>query len=159
LEETIIIKQEVAETKELAGFWLRFAGNVLDGVIISTPLTILLALIITGNAFPPTDLENPMPPLQDNLATLIFGLYGLLLPVIWKGYTLGKKLVNVKIVRIDGQPLTVMTMFMRNFVAGLVYVFTLGIAGIVSAFMVAFREDKRSIHDLIAKTEVIKVKK
>jgi len=46
-------------------------------------------------------------------------------------------------------------MLLRDLVAGLVYSVTLGIAVIVSIFMVALREDKRSIHDFIAGTKVI----
>ena len=45
-------------------------------------------------------------------------------------------------------------MLMRVVVAGLIYAVTLGIAAIVSAFMVGLREDKRSLHDLIAGTYV-----
>lgn len=46
-------------------------------------------------------------------------------------------------------------MLMRVLVAGLVYVLTLGIGIIVSAFMVGMREDRRAIHDFIAGTEVV----
>lgn len=45
-------------------------------------------------------------------------------------------------------------MLLRMIVAAIIYGVTLGIAAIVSAFMVGIREDKRSIHDLIAGTYV-----
>jgi uncharacterized RDD family membrane protein YckC len=45
-------------------------------------------------------------------------------------------------------------MIKRNVIAGLVYGITFGIALIVSIFMVAFRHDKRAIHDMIAGTYV-----
>jgi uncharacterized RDD family membrane protein YckC len=44
--------------------------------------------------------------------------------------------------------------FYVSVVGSLVYVITLGIGVIISAIMVAAREDKRSIHDFIAGTYV-----
>lgn len=52
-------------------------------------------------------------------------------------------------------PPTFLNMLLRDVVSGLVYAFTFGIALIVSICMVCMREDKRSLHDLIAGTEVI----
>ena len=45
-------------------------------------------------------------------------------------------------------------MLLRVLVAGIVYGLTLGIALIVSVFMVVFRKDKRSLHDMMAGTYV-----
>ena len=158
MEETVIIETEKQEVKEYAGFWLRLAANILDGIIISTPITFLFAFIMTGDIFAVSNIDDPMPA-HETLANITFAIYGLLLPIFWGGFTIGKKVMNVKIVRVDGKPLTFGTMLMRNFVAGFVYVLTLGIGIIVSAFMVGLREDKRSIHDFIAGTKVVKEKK
>ncbi len=81
-------------------------------------------------------------------------LYYLLLPVFWYGYTVGKRLLGIRIARIDGEKVGLGTMLLRDLVAGLVYTLTLGIGIIVRAFMVGLREDKRSIHDFIAGTYV-----
>ncbi len=64
--------------------------------------------------------------------------------------------MGVQIVKINREKLGIGTMLMRNLVGGLVYVLTLGIGLIVSAFMVGLREDRRAIHDLIAGTYVTK---
>ncbi|EMT54389.1 MULTISPECIES: RDD family protein [Brevibacillus] len=124
------------------GFWRRLGANLLDGIIIGVPL-ILLTWLITGG-------------LEDNLVSnLISTLYSLLLPVFWYGYTVGKKIVGVRIVKVDGSPVGIGTMLLRLIVGmGLVYGLTFGIAAIVSAIMVGVREDKRAIHDLIAGTYV-----
>lgn len=42
----------------------------------------------------------------------------------------------------------------RAIVASLIYGITLGLAAVVSAFMIGLRKDKRSVHDLIAGTYV-----
>ena len=81
-------------------------------------------------------------------------LYQLILPVLWAGYTLGKRAMGIQIVKLDDTPPTLGTMLMRNVVAGLIYVLTLGIGLIISAFMVGLGEEKRAIHDYMAGTYV-----
>jgi len=123
------------------GFWRRLLGNLLDAIIIGIPIGIL-GYILTGDT-------------EGNVFTnLLNFLYYLILPVAWLGYTVGKRIVGVRIVKVGGGNVGIGVMFLRTFVSGLVYVVTLGIALIVSAFMVGLREDKRAIHDLIAGTYV-----
>ncbi|MFC0559526.1 RDD family protein [Halalkalibacter alkalisediminis] len=125
-----------------AGFWIRLGASILDGLLISGTLFILAALLgFDGTA-------------RDGLDAILNLLYGLLLPVLWYGYTVGKRLCGIRIVKMDGTNVGIGTMLLRVIVAGFVYVITLGIGVIVSAFMIAFRKDKRSIHDLLAKTYV-----
>ncbi|RCX18463.1 hypothetical protein DEU47_11528 [Bacillus sp. AG236] len=45
-------------------------------------------------------------------------------------------------------------MVLRVFIPGLMYGLTIGIVAIISFFMVVFRQDKRSLHDLMAATYV-----
>ncbi|ANA78531.1 RDD domain containing protein [Paenibacillus vortex V453] len=128
---------------QVAGFWIRLGANILDGLIIGLPLSII-AGIITG------DYEN------EPISNLIYALYGLLVPVYWNGYTIGKRICRIRIRKFDFlEPPGIGTMLLRNLVAGIVYALTLGIGIIVSIFMVALREDKRSLHDFIAGTEVV----
>lgn len=80
------------------------------------------------------------------------------MPVFWSGYTIGKRICGIRIRRVDDHlPPSLGTMLLRNVVAGIVYALTLGIGVIISAFMVAFREDKRSIHDFIATSNALDV--
>jgi len=48
-------------------------------------------------------------------------------------------------------------MVLRVFIPGLMYGLTIGIVAIISFFMVVFRQDKRSLHDLIAATYVKRI--
>ncbi|MET1179298.1 RDD family protein [Peribacillus simplex] len=123
------------------GFWKRFLAGLLDGIIVSLPLAIIFGLI-TG------DWEN------ENYSTLFDFLYMLLVPILWYGYTVGKRIMGIRIVRMDGKKLGIGTMLLRYLVAALVYAITLGIGFIVSAFMVGLRKDHRAIHDFIAGTYV-----
>ena len=124
-----------------AGFWVRLLASIMDTLIISIPLGII-AYILTGN------WDN------ENLSGTISAIYSIVLPIIWYGYTVGKRMMKIRIVKVDGSKLGIGAMLMRVVVAGLIYIVTLGIAAIVSAFMVGLREDKRALHDLIAGTYV-----
>ncbi|MBB5324947.1 putative RDD family membrane protein YckC [Anoxybacillus tepidamans] len=124
-----------------AGFWKRFLASLLDGIIIGIPLAVISYWIKGdwgGDAF----------------TSIINVLYFWVVPVIWSGYTVGKKIIGIRIVKINGEKLGFGAMFLRSIVASLLYGITLGFALLISAIMVAAREDKRAIHDFIAGTYV-----
>ncbi|MFD9625748.1 RDD family protein [Peribacillus muralis] len=123
------------------GFWKRFFAGILDGLIISLPLTLIFGWI-TG------DWEN------ESYSTIVDLLYMLIVPIVWYGYTVGKRIMGIRIVRVDGRKVGLGTMMLRTFVAGIVYILTIGIGFIISAFMVGIRKDHRAIHDFIAGTYV-----
>ncbi|MFC7062891.1 RDD family protein [Halobacillus seohaensis] len=127
------------------GFWKRLGANLLDSLIIILPLS-LLGMLLFG-----MDFDHPA-------FNLLGFLYTLILPVLWHGYLVGKRLIGIRIVKIDGSDVGLGTMLMRQVVAGVAYMATLGIGIIVSAFMVGLRDDNRSIHDFIASTYVTEAK-
>lgn len=127
-----------------AGFQNRFLARFLDFIIIIV-VTGILSLLLYGEFYNADEYR----------ATDILGpLYTLVLPILWYGYTLGRRMAGNRIVRIDGRKVGIGTMVLRDIVAGIVYTLTLGIGLIVSAFMIGIREDKRAIHDFIAQTYV-----
>lgn len=128
-----------------AGFWIRLAAAILDSIIIGI-ITTFIGFLVYGE-LPQND--------EPSAVNFLSFLYALLLPVFWRGYVIGKKLMGVRIVQKNGKDVTIINMLLRLIVGGLVYALTLGIGAVVSAFMVGMREDKRSIHDLIAGTKVI----
>lgn len=123
------------------GFWRRFGAAFLDGLLFGLPLSLLLSIILGGE-------EN------EYLIEVITFLYFLLLPLFWNGYTIGKKIMGIRIVKMNGENVGIGNMLLRELVGRLIYIITFGIGIIASAIMVAAREDKRSIHDLIAGTYV-----
>ncbi|WP_242705751.1 RDD family protein [Pontibacillus sp. ALD_SL1] len=184
------------EEREAVGFWPRLAANILDGLILGVPLMILSVILYGG--LDPVKVENdPTYTWGGNITDVISFLYALLLPVFWKGYVIGKRILGIRIVQKTGENVTIITMLLRNVVGGLVYglpvligivvgagmiggslfsmnpsvmleedlalkfffAVVIGAAGslmllLTSAIMVGVREDKRSIHDLIAGTYV-----
>jgi len=130
-------------TNEPAGFWIRLLALILDAAIVGVAL-ILVSYMIPGTTG------------DEYVTDIVSFLYTLLTPILWNGYTIGKRICGIRIVKVsDGQPPRLGTMLLRNVVTGIVYALTFGIAAIVSAVMVGARDDKRSLHDLIAGTEVV----
>lgn len=90
----------------------------------------------------------------------IFALYLTILPVVWGGYIVGKKIFNIKVVQVNGERVTFQNMLLRELVGRyLLGVVSFGITSIVSFFMIIFRKDKRGLHDLIGGTIVIPSKR
>lgn len=128
----------------VGGFWIRFAALLLDAILIG--VTISIAIFIFN-----LDTSDRAVQTGESLISL---LYFVLVPVLWYGYTVGKRLAGIRIVKMDGSNVTIGTILLRYVITGFIYGLSLGIALIVSIFMVALREDKRAIHDLIAGTYV-----
>ncbi|WP_153464594.1 MULTISPECIES: RDD family protein [Sediminibacillus] len=129
---------------EPAGLDKRIVSRIIDGIIITLG-TVLTSYIFYGDFINGDDFR---------VIDFIGILYGLLLPVLWYGYTLGRRVTGNRIVRIEGGKVGVGTMLLRELVAGIFYALTFGIGLIVSVLMVGIREDRRAIHDFIAGTYV-----
>jgi len=136
MEET---QQSVAKP---AGFWIRLGASILDTLIVMVPLS-MVSYMMTGQ------MEG------DLVTSLLSVLYYIIVPVLWVGYTIGKRIVGIRIAKVNGEKIGFGTTIMRYVVAGIVYTITFGLAVIASGLMVLFRKDKRSIHDLMAGTQVI----
>lgn len=141
------MKYKSYRNTEPVGVVIRAIANILDSFLISLPIVLVWLFVIGFD----TDMFEKTTFVPD----LIYGFYGILIPIIWYGFTVGKKMMGIRIVKINGEVPGIGTMLMRNVVASFVYLITFGIGYIVSAFMVGFREDKRSIHDFIAGTMVV----
>jgi len=85
----------------------------------------------------------------------MYTLYLTVIPVLWGGYVIGKRICGIKVKRMDNQNVALPNMIMREIVGYyLISLITLGLSVVVSVFMIIFREDKRGIHDIIGGTYV-----
>lgn len=125
------------------GFWIRFLAMILDGILI---------FIVFG--FVNLLLYNSFIVETFTFTDILQLFYFIIIPIVWYGYTVGKKAIGIRIVRMNGDDVTIGVMILRYLMGGIFYAFTCGIGIIVSAFMVGLREDKRSIHNIFADTYV-----
>jgi len=89
------------------------------------------------------------------LFSLMVALVDLLLLPLIKGQSLGKMMVGLHVVRIDGSDINLMVILRRHILGYLVTILTLG----VGFFAAALNRSGRTLHDLIAGTVVIRGRK
>ncbi|WP_158555829.1 RDD family protein [Peribacillus glennii] len=107
---------------EPAGFWRRLGANLLDGVLFLI-VGIIISLLINDR------FVNTEP-----YVNVLSFLYTLLLPVFWSGFTVGKRMLGIRITKKDGRNVSFGNMFMRTFMAGILYALPILISFIIIAF-------------------------
>ncbi len=120
-----------------AGFWIRFAAVLIDAVIL-TIVNVVLSAIVGSTA--------PFLGLAVGIGYTI-GFWTA------SGATPGKMVFGLKVLTVDGDPIGLDKAVLR-YIGLWVNVLTLGIGYL----FIAFRKDKRGLHDLIAGTAVTRTK-
>lgn len=133
---------EGREVTQPAGFLVRILAYLLDGLLVGIPIAVIGVTLWGVSADARWFVE------------FVLFLYFFFLPVFWSGYTVGKRILRIRIIKVNGEIVWLDTMFLRLFVSGLIYVLTFGIAFIISIMMLIIREDKRMIHDFLSGTTV-----
>ncbi len=151
-----------------AGFWIRFIASFLDTLFLALPVGILIYFLSDGNWFDFAQYQQNLqmamsgnPHALDNQPhtsfrwELLFEISVLVVTVIfwdrWRGATPGKKFVHIKIVDAKThKDISNKEAITRS----LGYIPSTLLFGI-GFFMIAFRKDKRALHDLLAGTAVI----
>ena len=151
-----------------AGFWIRFIASFLDTIFLALPVGIVIYFLSGGEWFDLNQYQQNIqmaiaanPHAMDNQPQtsftweLIFEISVLVVTVIfwdkWRGATPGKKFVHIKVV--DAKTFDDVTN-KQAITRSLGYIPSTLLFGI-GFFMVAFRKDKRALHDLLANTTVI----
>jgi uncharacterized RDD family membrane protein YckC len=137
-----------------AGFWIRVVAAMIDGALAGVVMGVLFALGFAAVFVLPPELAMVVSSGLMLLASLGFGfLFGLYYPAK-KGATPGKRLLKLAIVSDEtsaGQGLGWSKAFVR-LLGHLVCSFTFSLGYV----MVAFTSRKQGLHDLIAKTYVVR---
>jgi uncharacterized RDD family membrane protein YckC len=124
-----------------AGFWIRAVAVILDGLILGIPLTaVLLAIDEYGTSTGAL------------LQTAAGAAYSIVLWVTW-GRTVGGRVVGLRLIRVDGRPVTYGTAIVRYLMLIVSYV-----ALCIGVIWVAFNGKKQGWMDIAAGTYVIEDK-
>lgn len=151
------LREGVAPRAQLdfAGFWIRFAARLVDGLLLFVVNLIFYAPMI----FMSIGQEQGEEPSGAFIAVtcvsyLLAFAFGVAYEVYFlgkSGATPGKKACNIRVVMADGGPLTYGRATGRYF-AQMLSGMTLGIGYIIAAF----DDEKRSLHDHICGTRVVR---
>jgi uncharacterized RDD family membrane protein YckC len=151
-----------------AGFWVRFIASLVDTFVLALPIGIVVYFLSDGNWFDfslyQQNLQmamsgNPnalnMQPQTSMKWELLFEFLVLLVTVIFwekfKGTTPGKRFVNIKIV--DAQ--TLKDIDNKQAITRSIGYIASSIILFGGFLMIAFRKDKKGLHDILAGTAVI----
>ena len=151
-----------------AGFWIRFIASLADTLFLALPVAIVIYFLSDGNWFDfsqyqqnlqmamsgNTNALNSQP--QTSLKwELLFEVSVLVVTMIfwkrWRGATPGKRLVHIKIV--DSK--TFKDIDNKQAITRSIGYIVSTLAFLIGFIMVAFKKDKRGLHDLLAGTAVI----
>lgn len=89
---------------------------------------------------------------------LLICSYFTLIPYLLDGQTIGKKLFRIKVVMVDGSKITFASLFIREILGKLLLNFiNIFLANLASYVLMVYREDKRAIGDIFAKTMVVDI--
>jgi uncharacterized RDD family membrane protein YckC len=134
------------DERPLATLGSRFGARMLDWAVEVGPMiVILIAAGIIGATSSGDSTVAALLVVVGYLGAFGMFIYNTVL-LVKTGQTLGKKWVGIQVVRMDGDPVT----FGSHFVRGLIYAF----AGILDVVFI-FRADRRCLHDLGAETKVV----
>jgi len=129
-----------------AGFWIRFVAVMIDGVVLLLAQGILFGagwMLWGGMGF-----GMAVRAAGQLFASLIGAAYSIVFHWMW-GKTLGKMALQIRVVSMDGGPLSFGQSVGRYF-ATFLSALILGIGFV----MAGVRSDKRALHDLLARTRV-----
>lgn len=143
----------------------RIFGTIADSIINLFAIFIILLLTSTADIIE-IFIRNQTASIDVTLlvrllvAGLVIEMYlivsTVIYPILTKGSTIGQQLFKIKMVNENGSNCTFLVLFIRqtlgNTLAGLL---SFGVTAIISLFLMIYREDNRSIADVLAKTYVI----
>jgi uncharacterized RDD family membrane protein YckC len=142
---------------ELAGRGMRLVGAIIDTIILMT----LLVPIMFASGFMSMAMSGQQPGFgfQAGMTVVSFVVFVLVQGYFLNqsGQTIGKKLLGMKIVDVDGNKPDFVKLLGQRY--GVVYAVQLipvlgSLFGLINVLFI-FREDRRCIHDLIAGTRVV----
>lgn len=159
------VRDMPSEGVELAGRLVRLLAAILDSIIVGCMvyLPAVIVMAATGGFEQLEQLEQQGGELDIDALALPIGL-GVVGAIAWAwitillvaryGQTMGKRLLEIRVVRSDGSKASLGRIFwLRNVVNGLLGIIPL--YGLIDLLLI-FGQRRQCIHDLIADTIVVK---
>lgn len=153
-EQLLDVRSGVDRTSlPLANVWKRFAAYIIDYFIIFIPFYGLFLAVLFLSRTPRGD---PSPWAMLMLIPLLFAwpVYEGLMTHFRNGQTLGKMALDVRVVRVDGSPITPGQAWGRA-LAKYILGSCLSLINFIPAF---FTNDRTAIHDLVVSTRVVEAR-
>jgi uncharacterized RDD family membrane protein YckC len=136
----------------LSGWWRRVAGYLLDGIILAVVAIIpaaIIAAIAGGKAFEPVWIVLAII-FQIAYPALTMGRTGQN-----NGQTLGHQALGIRVIRIDGAPMTAGGAIVRQFLVLGILMGICGLVQLVNLLWPLWDEKNQALHDKVVITLVV----
>src|SRR5699024_12344583 len=115
----------------------RFFARLIDGMIIGVLIVFLLSFTVVYDF-----VKEPRANFIFNLfMLLIVTVYMIALPVIWYGWSIGKRLLGIRITHVNGQDVTWQMMLKRELFILVVYSLRFGVFFLLAGIKIGISED------------------
>ncbi|HFA48975.1 MAG TPA: RDD family protein [Bacteroidetes bacterium] len=163
MENQILDLNEQTSYSDYAGFWLRFAAYIIDGILLSVVFFILasvmgVSMLSMMDGMDPEHMNDAQAmAMGGNVMMLIFSsvivqwLYFAFMESSEHQATLGKKAVGIKVTDMEGNRISFLRATGRHFgkiISGLILY--------IGYIMAGFTEKKQALHDMMAGCLVVK---
>ncbi|MGC4376087.1 RDD family protein [Fictibacillus sp. Mic-4] len=130
-----------------AGFWMRFWAFLIDLIVVASLNRFVLAPFfkVENITFGPYDIFS----VEGLVTTIVLYLYYVIMTKL-TGQTLGKMIMNIKVLSTTGEPLTWGTVFFREVIGKMISKFLF-----IGYIFAAFSKRKQGFHDYFADTYVV----
>jgi len=145
----------VAPSVRYAGFWLRWVACVIDGILLGVPLSIFVLMGVMAGIL--SAGHDPSPAgmlflfLLIPFAFAVSWLYSAGMESSSAQGTVGKRILGLRVTDETGRRISFARATGRHFAKILS-----GIPFNIGYIMAAFTEQKRALHDMVAKTLVVR---
>jgi uncharacterized RDD family membrane protein YckC len=134
-----------------APFLLRIAALAVDYIFV---MIVPVLWLVLSRMLSDISTRGSIGPTPWLISIILFGVNFILFPIL-RGQTLGKLIMGLTIVKLNGTPVDAGTILRRNLLGYLITILTLGIGFLISAV----NSSGRALHDLTAGTVVVHARK
>lgn len=158
--------ENVTFAHEVAGIGNRFIAALIDSILIGGALFLLNVILVVGlgalgSSLPDTGLDADTPGWIEGFLIAIYALVNFLIfwgyyvffEYAWNGQTPGKRLVKIRVLRVDGNPAGLIDVVIRNLVRVVDFLPTGYGLGLLVMF---FNRQSRRLGDFASGTFVVR---
>ena len=145
----VLTPEKAVVSFKVAGVGGRAVAHFLDFIVLVTGIFIMTWL--GGLVFVATGITATLGLLWFAISASLF-LYFILFEWLWNGFTIGKKAMGIRVVSIDGTPITLRGAVYRNLMRPADFLPIFYFAGFIACFM---NEKSQRFGDLVSGTLVI----
>jgi uncharacterized RDD family membrane protein YckC len=149
---TIITPENIPLELELAGLGTRVLALFIDIFCFGVLIIAYISTVIALGAVVGSEIGNVL--IYLGMFLLVFG-YFIFFEVLWNGQSLGKRIMNIRVIRDGGYPITFYASVIRNLIRVADFL-PIGVPFLPGALSVFFHPQYKRLGDMLAGTLVVK---